>query len=94
MIYIVADRRPVQDRGQFCLALDAEGRVAEDGGMKTTSPTIIKIKNGWLARGDGWAVRADSQEEAGRVFAARERWHAEIDARPARPIPDEDVQSR
>jgi hypothetical protein len=59
--------------------------------MEHTNPTVVKIKNGWLARGQGWAVRADSQEEAYRVFAARERWHAEVDARPARLESNEEV---
>jgi hypothetical protein len=56
---------------------------------KDADPTIIKIQNGWLARGNGWAVRADTREEAMRLFDSQERRHAEVDARVARvPVDD------
>jgi len=47
-----------------------------------TEPILVLIKNGWAARGDGWAVHAPSQEEATRKFREAERRHQEIEARP------------
>ncbi|MGB6838605.1 MAG: hypothetical protein WBF66_12995 [Dehalococcoidia bacterium] len=44
-------------------------------------PVLAQIKNGWAARGNGWAVHAPSQEEAIRKFEEAERRHKEIDAR-------------
>jgi hypothetical protein len=45
-------------------------------------PLMTPIKNGWAARGDGWAVHAPSEEEARRRFEEAERRHREIEARP------------
>ncbi len=45
-------------------------------------PTLIPIKSGWAARGDGWAVHAPSREEATRKYEEAERRHKEIAARP------------
>jgi len=57
--------------------------------MEMQTPTLIRIKNGWPARGDGWAVRASSEEEAVRVFNERDAWRAEVDARVPRRVGDE-----
>lgn len=46
------------------------------------TPTLERIKNGWAARGKGWAVHAATREEAEARFREAERRHAEIDARP------------
>ena len=47
-------------------------------------PRLTPIRNGWAARGDGWAVHAPSREQALRKFEEAERHHEEIDARPPR----------
>ena len=46
------------------------------------TPKLEPIKNGWAARGDGWAVHAPTQEEAITRFREAEQRHREIDARP------------
>lgn len=46
------------------------------------NPVLIRIKNGWAARGEGWAVHAPTREEAIRKYEEAERRHKEIDARP------------
>lgn len=46
-------------------------------GMKT-KPTLTKIKSGWAARGDGWAVHAPTQEEALKLYEEAERRHEVI----------------
>ena len=46
------------------------------------TPILTQAKNGWLARGDGWAVHGASQEEAVQKFEEAERRHQEIEARP------------
>ena len=68
--------------------------VREDEGMETVpTPMLVQIKNGWLARGDGWAVRGDTPEEATQTFEAHRRWHADIDARPPRPPVEEELDA-
>lgn len=47
-----------------------------------SEPRLEKIKVGWAARGDGWAVHAATEEEAVRLFRDAERRHKEILARP------------
>ena len=41
-------------------------------------PTITKIKSGWSARGDGWAVQGATQEEAIRLYREAEQQHRTI----------------
>jgi hypothetical protein len=48
-------------------------------------PLFSPIKNGWAARGKGWAVHGVSQEEALQKFREAEQKHREIDARPCNP---------
>lgn len=43
---------------------------------------LTKIKNGWAAHGDGWAVHAPSKEEAIQKFRVAEIRHQEIDKLP------------
>ena len=45
-------------------------------------PVLTPIKNGWAARGNGWAVHATTREEAIRKFREAEERHREIDAMP------------
>lgn len=45
-------------------------------------PVLTRIQNGWLACGDGWAVRGASKDEALRAFEKSLRWHEEVDRRP------------
>ena len=45
-------------------------------------PRLTKLKSGWLARGEGWAVRAETKEDAVRLFHETEELYQEIDARP------------
>ncbi len=45
-------------------------------------PFLAPIKDGWAARGVGWAAHAPTQEEAIRKFRERERRYREIDAEP------------
>jgi hypothetical protein len=40
-----------------------------------------RVREGWAAIGDGWAVFAPTEEEAKARFAEAERKHEEIDAR-------------
>lgn len=47
-----------------------------------TQPMLIRTKNGWLARGDGWTVHGATEEEALWKFEEAERRHREIEARP------------
>lgn len=44
-------------------------------------PRLMKIKSGWAAVGQGWAVHGLTEEDARREFAEAERRHAEIDKR-------------
>ncbi|HUY07983.1 MAG TPA: hypothetical protein VMW80_00820 [Candidatus Dormibacteraeota bacterium] len=62
--------------------------------METTIPAIRRIRNGWLALGDGWAVRADTEAEAIHAYESRTRWHAEVDARPPRVAYDEEESGK
>ena len=41
-------------------------------------PKLTKIKNGWAAVGDSWAVFGATQEEALKKFADAEERHKEI----------------
>ena len=45
-------------------------------------PTLVPIKTGWAAIGDGWAVHASSREDAIERFKEAERRHQKIEARP------------
>jgi len=45
-------------------------------------PTLMPIKNGWAAHGDGWAVHGHTREEALQKFREAECRHQEIDERP------------
>lgn len=42
---------------------------------------LVPIKNGWAARGEGWAVHGRTPEEARQKFYEAEERHREIDAR-------------
>jgi hypothetical protein len=44
---------------------------------------LERVREGWAAIGDGWAVFAPSKEEAEARFIEAERKHEEIDARAA-----------
>lgn len=46
------------------------------------SPTLERIKGGWAARGDGWAVHARSKDDALERFWEAVAKHKEIDRRP------------
>ena len=48
--------------------------------MKT--PSLLKIKSGWLAKARGWAVEGPTKQAAIRAYRAAELRHREIDARP------------
>lgn len=43
---------------------------------------LIEVARGWAALGSGWAVIAESKEEAQLKYQEAERRHAEIMARP------------
>lgn len=45
-------------------------------------PALTRIKNGWAAHGDGWAVHAPTPEEAMQKFLEAEQRHREIDKLP------------
>ncbi len=45
-------------------------------------PVVLEIRGGWLAKGEGWAVRGVTKEDALEAFAEAELRHTEIDARP------------
>jgi len=47
-----------------------------------STPKLVKIKSGWAALGNGWAVHGTTEEEAVAKFKAAEAKHQEIDARP------------
>lgn len=47
-----------------------------------SEPLLTPIKNGWAARGDGWAVHAPTRGEAIQKFREAEAKHEEIMARP------------
>jgi hypothetical protein len=47
-----------------------------------TTPTLLKIKTGWLAKGDGWAVEGPTREDAQKAYETARLRHEEIDARP------------
>lgn len=42
---------------------------------------LSAIKNGWAARGQGWAVHGQTKEEAQNKFVQAEVLHKVIDAR-------------
>jgi hypothetical protein len=54
-------------------------------------PRLEQIKNGWAARGDGWAVHGRTQDEAIRRFAEAEKRHTDLIKRPV-PSPSEQPQ--
>ena len=45
-------------------------------------PKLMKIKNGWAARADGWAVHAKTKEGAVAKFREREQFYKELANRP------------
>ena len=45
-------------------------------------PVVYEIKGGWAAAGQGWAVHAETREEALRKFAEAKRQHDEIRNKP------------
>ena len=45
-------------------------------------PNLVKIKVGWAAKGDGWAVHAATREEAIQRFHEAERLHEQIRKQP------------
>lgn len=55
-------------------------------------PRLMKIKNGWAAIGDGWAVHAPTKEAALVKYKEAERHHAEIEARPPKVLTADDAQ--
>lgn len=44
-------------------------------------PTLVEVKGGWHAVGDGWAVFGQTKQEALARYEEAERKHAEILAR-------------
>jgi hypothetical protein len=44
---------------------------------------LERVREGWAAIGEGWAVFAPTEDEAKERFAEAERKHREIDAREA-----------
>lgn len=61
-----------------------------------TTPALLKIKSGWLARSSGWAVEGPTKEAALRAYRVAERRHKEIDARPMPPYisPRKELEER
>jgi hypothetical protein len=53
-------------------------------------PVLMQIKGGWLARGEGWAVRAATAEDARAAYAEADRRHSEIDQRKLGALTDEE----
>lgn len=51
-----------------------------------SEPRLERIKGGWAARGDGWAVHGATQDEALERYQEAVRRHEEIDRRP---LPEE-----
>lgn len=49
------------------------------------TPELVRLARGWTACGDGWAVVAETKEDALARFREAERRHAEIMARPEPP---------
>lgn len=47
-----------------------------------TSVDIRRVKNGWAAYGDWWAVHGDTREEAVRRYYEAIERHKEIGSRP------------
>lgn len=51
-----------------------------------TQPTVVSVRAGWAAVGDGWAVIAPTRKDAMAAFAAAIRKHEELAARPASTV--------
>jgi len=49
-------------------------------------PRIERIKGGWSARAERWAVHAETREQAVKLFREAEERHRELDA--VRPVDD------
>jgi hypothetical protein len=47
-----------------------------------TQPTVVSVRAGWAAVGDGWAVFAPSRKDAMAAFEAAILKHEELAARP------------
>lgn len=52
-------------------------------------PKLRRIKNGWSAHGDGWAVHAPTEQEALERFRDAEERHAAIASRPDPIVPQQ-----
>lgn len=63
-------------------ALRAVIRRATRGRHRMQAPRIERVKGGWAAYGDGWAVTGSTPEEARERFDAALLRHREILARP------------
>ena len=50
----------------------------------TDAPRLDRIKGGWAARGNGWAVHGKSKDDALARFWDAVKKHEEIDSRPLR----------
>ena len=50
------------------------------------SPRVEPIKNGWAARGEGWAVHAPTRQEALERFRVAKERHEVIEKRSVAPI--------
>jgi len=63
--------------------------------MDTTDIKLDRIKGGWAARGDGWAVHGATEDEAIRRYQEAVEKHREILARPDRPYtaPPQDAET-
>ena len=80
------ERRAVGDGARIILWIQTWGRplqplmIQVEGVME--KPFLQPIKNGWAARGEGWAVAGGTRQEALEKYAEAERLHREIEARP------------
>ena len=50
------------------------------------APRLARIKGGWAAYGDGWAVRGQSKDDALEQFWQAVERHKEIDQRPLKNL--------
>jgi hypothetical protein len=46
-------------------------------------PKLERIKGGWAARAERWAVHGETKQDAIRLFREAEQRHKVIDARPS-----------
>ncbi len=45
-------------------------------------PRLVKIKGGWAAHGEGWAVHGVTKQEALRLFEEAQKRHLAMAGRP------------